>query len=327
MKKKIILVSDTSPPEINGVATTYKNYLYNLSKIHEVIGITSSMFKRVSCPFSKDVKLAYGINLKKEWFSGEFAVHILTEGPVGLKVRNYCVENNIKFTTSYLTMFPEFLKKYIYMPIFITQKYFKWFHKKSNKVMCCTSDLINKLNWLNHNNKVLCKKGVDTNLFTYKEKECKDKKIILYVGRISKEKNIETFCELNVNAKKIVIGDGPEFFKLKNKYLSVEFLGKKTGIELVELYQNSDVFVFPSKADTYGIVMLESLSCGTPVAAYPINGALDLENNYNVICDNILENSVNKLLNFKDYNSCRLLAEKYDWEYSTNLFLRELIFN
>lgn len=326
--KKIILVSDTSPPEINGVATTFKNYINFLkNKNVETVEITSNMFDGVKCPFSKDLKLAYNIKLKDEWFEGNFAVHILTEGPLGVKVRNYCVKKNIKFTTSYLTMFPEFLKKYIKLPVEITRKYFIWFHKKSSKVLCCTKELTQNLKWLNHKNLKICPKGVDVNLFKFKEKKIKDMKTILFVGRISKEKNIEAFCELNVNARKVVIGDGPEINKLKEKYQDVNFCGKLIGKNLVEAYQQADLFVFPSKTDTYGIVMLEALSCGTPVAAYPINGALDLRNEYNVFCDEDLSKAVEKGLKFKDYNSCRLVAEKYDWNLSADKFLDQLIFN
>lgn len=326
--KKIILVSDTCYPQINGVATTFKNYVDFLNKKNiEVIEITSNMFKSIKCPFSKDLKLAYNIKLKDEWFKDNFAVHILTEGPLGFKVRNYCVKSNIRFTTSYLTMFPEFLKKYTKIPIGITRKYFKWFHKKSSKVLCCTKELVENLKWLNHKNLKICPKGVDVNLFKYKNKTINENKVILFVGRISKEKNIEVFCELSVNAKKIVIGDGPEINKLKEKYKDVNFCGKLTGENLVKAYQQADVFVFPSKTDTYGIVMLEALSCGTPVAAYPINGALDLKNQYNVFCDENLNKAVENCLKFTDYNSCRLVAEKYDWSLSSEKFLEHLIFN
>jgi len=186
--KTIILISDTVPPDINGVATTLKNYLKYLNQDHYCIKVISpNLYKTIPCPFSPDVKLAYGIRIDKSVFEGEFAVHLLTEGPLGIAYRNYCIRQKIKFTTSYLTMFPEYLREYLKVPLLLSRIYFRWFHKRSAGVFCCTKELIAKNQWLNHKNLVICRKGVDTNVFTYKNKIDPTIPTLLYVGRVAKE--------------------------------------------------------------------------------------------------------------------------------------------
>ena len=321
--KKIILVSDTSYPDVNGVATTIRNYQAN---IKESCLLSSHDFKSFKCPFSNDVRLAYDVEFDKDLFTGNFAVHIFTEGTLGLSTRKFCLQNDIKFTTSYLTMFPEYIKSYTHIPLFITRAYFKWFHSKSSKVLCCTNDLVNKLSWLNHNNMKVSPKGVNLDFFKCKS-DLTNNNTALYVGRVSKEKNLDAFCQSTLPIQKIVVGDGPLLPYYKQKYKDVYFLGKKTGDELIQAYHNADVFVFPSKTDTYGLVMLEALACGLPVAAYPINGALDLQDEKTVFCDEILDTAISNAFSNLDVQSCREHAEQYSWDIATDKFLNNLIFN
>lgn len=322
--KKIILISDTSYPDVNGVATTMYNYQSNIKESCHLL--SSHDFKSFNCPFSNDVKLAYDVEFDKDLFTGNFAVHIFTEGTLGLLTRNFCLQNDIKFTTSYLTMFPEYIKSYTSIPLFITRAYFKWFHSRSSKVLCCTNDLINKLSWLNHNNMKVSPKGVSLDLFKCKS-DLANNNTALYVGRISKEKNLDAFCQSTLAIQKIVVGDGPLLPYYKQKYKDVYFLGKKTGDELIKAYHNADVFVFPSKTDTYGLVMLEALSCGLPVAAYPINGALDLQDEKTVFCNEILDIAILNAFSNLDVQACREHAEQYSWSIATDNFLNNLIFN
>lgn len=326
--KTIILVTDTYS-DINGVSTTVKNYVKHIPNLgYNLILLHPSDLPYFKCPFSNDVKLAYGLEFKKSYFDNLFAIHIFTEGTLGLEARNFCVRNNIKFTTSYLTMFPEYLKKNAGIPEFLTKKYFNWFHGKSEKVFCCTQDLISQLNWIK-NKKEICPKGVDTSLFKVKEKEKTIKKTALYVGRISKEKNIESFCNLYLPDEKIVIGDGPQINELVKKYPQVKFVGKVYHENLVKFYQDADVFVFPSKTDTYGLVMLEALACGTPVAAYPVNGGLDLADDKTVFVHEDLNIAVMNALDHADktITSYHKKIYKKSWEEVVKAFCNDLVFN
>lgn len=327
--KTIILVSDTCPPNTNGVSTTMKNYIKHIPELgYDLICITPDGLPYFNCPFSNDVKLAYGLEFKKEYFDKSFAVHIMTEGTLGIQARKFCIRNDIKFTTSYLTMFPEYIQKHLLVPIWITRKYFKWFHEKSEKVFCCTEDLANKLDWIKKE-KAICPKGVDAQLFCIKKKKESNIKTALYVGRISREKNIDDFCKLNLPDIKIAVGDGPQLEELKKKYPTVSFIGKLKPEELVEYYQNADVFVFPSKTDTYGLVMLEALACGTPVVGYPINGALDLADDNTVFVDDDLNHAISIAFDHADKNEetyKNKMAQK-SWMKSTEELCSQLIFN
>ena len=326
--KTIILVTDTYS-DTNGVSTTVKNYEKHIPNIgYDLIVLHPSDLPYFRCPFSNDVKLAFNLQFEKKYFEKPFAIHIVTEGTLGLQARNFCLKNSFKFTTSYLTMFPEYLKQHIKLPIWLTRKYFNWFHNKAEKVFCCTKDLANKLDWIK-TKKYICPKGVDTSLFKMKIKESNSKKTALYVGRVSKEKNIEAFCDLHIPTQKTVVGDGPQLEELKIKYPNVNFVGKIGHENLVDYYQKADVFVFPSKTDTYGLVMLEALSCGTPVASYPINGGLDLADNNTVFVDEDLNVAVMNAFDHADRSLVSYKNKMYgkSWEESVESLCSELIFN
>ena len=326
--KTIILVTDTYS-DVNGVSTTIKNYEKHIPELgYNLILLHPKDLPYFRCPFSKDVKLAYNLEFEKSYFKNLFAIHIATEGTLGLQARNFCIKNDIKFTTSYLTMFPEYLKHHLNLPTWITKKYFNWFHKKAEKVFCCTKDLANQIDWIK-TKKAICPKGVNTSTFQIKNKERKKTKTALYVGRVSKEKNIEAFCDLSLPDEKIVVGDGPQLKELSEKYPKIKFVGKVCHENLMEFYQKADVFVFPSKTDTYGLVMLESLACGTPVAAYPVNGGLDLADNNTVFVDEDLNVAVMNVFDHADMNVQAYANKMFgkSWEKSVELFCSELIFN
>jgi glycosyltransferase involved in cell wall biosynthesis len=280
MHKKILIITDNLPDQINGVVTTYKN----LAKCavlegYEIVFLDPSSFKYFSMPGYSEIKLSIplGITKKIENFSPDY-IHIATEGPIGLAARLYLDSKNIKYNTSYHTKLPEALKKLLYIPEFFTWLYIRWFHKHSGRVLTTTISMCDEL--IDHGLKtdiIPWTRGVDRDIFKPTKIKRDEKIVLLCVSRLSKEKNLDAFCSLNYpNSRKILVGDGPYRKHLEEKYKDVEFIGFKTGKELASYYQMADVFVFPSTWDTFGIVMIESLACGTPVAAYPVTGPKDV---------------------------------------------------
>ena len=280
MHKKILIITDNLPDQINGVVTTYKN----LAKCavlegYEIVFLDPSSFKYFSMPGYSEIKLSIplGITKKIENFSPDY-IHIATEGPIGLAARLYLDSKNIKYNTSYHTKLPEALKKLLYIPEFFTWLYIRWFHKHSGRVLTTTISMCDEL--IEHGLKtdiIPWTRGVDRDIFKPTKIKRDEKIVLLCVSRLSKEKNLDAFCSLDYpNSRKILVGDGPYRKHLEEKYKDVEFTGFKTGEELASYYQMADVFVFPSTWDTFGIVMIESLACGTPVAAYPVTGPKDV---------------------------------------------------
>jgi glycosyltransferase involved in cell wall biosynthesis len=280
MHKKILIITDNLLDQINGVVTTYKN----LAKCavlegYEIVFLDPSSFKYFSMPGYSEIKLSIplGITKKIKNFSPDY-MHIATEGPIGLAARLYLDSKNIKYNTSYHTKLPEALKKLLYIPKFFTWFYIRWFHKHSGRVLTTTISMCDEL--IEHGLKtdiIPWTRGVDRDIFKPTKIKRDEKIVLLCVSRLSKEKNLDAFCSLDYpNSRKILVGDGPYRKHLEKKYKDVEFTGFKTGEELASYYQMADVFVFPSTWDTFGIVMIESLACGTPVAAYPVTGPKDV---------------------------------------------------
>jgi len=300
-RTKIILITDAWEPQVNGVVTTYKNIINNLPKDVSADVIHPSLFNSFEFPFYKEIEIAlctYGMmyrllcerTLYYKNLGYSVYYHIATEGVLGFQAKRVLDKKKYTYTTAYHTKFPEFFNEMFKIPIKYTRWYFDWFHGKSKYVLCSSKSNADENNkW----NSVVLDKGY-SEYFSYKNKMPNYIKTLLYVGRVSKEKNLDDFCSLDIpNTKKIVVGDGPYLKKLKQKYTEIEFVGYKFGKELVSYYQNSDVFVFPSKTDTYGIVILEAMACGTPVAAYPVTGPIDqIQNGINGFVDTDLELAV-----------------------------------
>lgn len=283
VRKKIILITDAWHPQVNGVVTTYKNIIDNLPPNVYIDVIHPELFKNIPALFYNEVKLSFcnftkmkslldSKTKKFENLNYEVYYHIATEGILGFNAKRVLDKQKKIYTTAYHTKFPEFFNELLNIPICFTKWYFDWFHKNSKFVLCSSvSSAEENKNW---KTKVL-EKGY-SKYFSFKDKELSNNKTLLYVGRVSKEKNIEKFCELNSpNTTKIVVGDGPDLPRLKKIYPNVNFVGYKFKEELAEFYQKADVFVFPSSVDTYGIVILEAMACGTPVAAFNVTGPKD----------------------------------------------------
>ena len=282
MQKTILIVTDNLPEQINGVVTTYKNIeACAVRDNYRVVYLDPGRFRYVDCPGYNEVKIAL------PWKVGQILeeinpdhIHIATEGPVGLCVRQYLDKHNYRYNTAYHTKFPEGIRKLFGIPESLTWPLVRWFHKHSGKVLTTTDSMVEELQAHGFDGELVSwTRGVDRDIFhpAHRAETVAGKPILLCVSRVSKEKNLEKFFELDYpGATKIMVGDGPMLEIYKKKYPDVIFTGFKTGNSLAEYYANADVFVFPSQWETFGIVMIEAMACGTPVAAYPVQGPLDV---------------------------------------------------
>lgn len=291
--------------------------------------ITPEQFRSVPCPTYPEIRLALFPGRKMARTIESFrpcVVHIATEGPLGLTARRYCVSRGIPFTTAYHTKFPEYLAARSPIPARWTYKGMRWFHRPSAAVMVATATVEKELTRHGFDNIKRWSRGVDTDLFRPREKSFLDlpRPIALYVGRVAVEKNIEAFLALPEPHSKVVVGDGPQMSQLAKKYPDVRFVGLKQGEELARYYAAADVFVFPSLTDTFGLVILEALACGVPVAAYPVAGPLDVIGDAPVGCLHTdLATAVREALKISP-EACRAHAERYSWAASAAQFLENV---
>jgi len=282
--KKLLIITDTTSKQTNGVVRTLGKTIELLSKEFEVVSITPESFKTVPLPFYKEIDISlnsYTIGNYIDNINPDY-IHIATEGPVGLAGKLYCDIKGYNYTTSYHSMFPEFIKNMFSVPEGMTYPYFKWFHSNSKNVLVPTKSIKCLLEEKGFKNLVVWRRGVDRKVFNSSHRDRPknaDRKIILCVSRVSKEKGLDDFCKIPVpdGYLKILVGDGPYLKELKEKYRSeaIAFMGKKVGKELSKRYANADVFIFPSKSDTFGLTQLEAIASGTPVLAY--NGTVSEE--------------------------------------------------
>ena len=324
----ILIATDAWEPQINGVVTTLTQLRTNI-KTHNVVFITPNDFKTFTIPFYSQINLALP---KKTTIDNLIRstnpnyIHIATEGPVGYYVRQWCIKNNKKFTTSYHTKFPEIIEKHFYVPQFISRQYLKKFHSVSSGVFCASPSLKKQLIEQDYKNIISWSRGVDTQLFKpdYTKNPKNKMPTFLYVGRVSKEKNLEDFLSLNLPGNIVIVGDGPQLDYYRNKYSSVNFVGSKTGKQLVEYYQSADVFCFPSRSDTFGIVILEALACGLPVAGYNVTGPKDIiTSKTGVLSDDLYQNCID-CLKLQSYH-CVQLAKNYQWSTVAEDFVNSLV--
>ena len=282
MQKTILIVTDNLSEQINGVVTTYKNIeAHAVRDNYRVVYLDPGRFRYVDCPGYNEVK----ITLTRKRTVGKIFeeinpdyIHIATEGPLGLCARQYLDQHGYRYNTAYHTKFPEGIRKLFGIPESITWPLVRWFHKHSGKVLTTTDTMVEELRSHGFDGEVIpWTRGVDRDIFSPAHRVETISKYILCVSRVSKEKNLEAFFELDYPGYlKVMVGDGPMLETYKQQYPSVHFTGYKTGIDLAKYYANAEVFVFPSQWETFGIVMIESMACGTPVAAYPCQGPLDV---------------------------------------------------
>lgn len=328
MRKTILIVTDNLPDQINGVVTTYKNIeACALLDGYTFVYLDPRGFHYFDCPRYNEVKITYPrkIGEKIEAIRPDY-IHIATEGTLGLCARQYLDKHNHRYNTAYHTKLPEGIRKLFGIPESLTWPLVRWFHKHSGKVLTTTDSMVKELRDHGFDGDVISwTRGVDRSIF-YPDSNFVKSNILLCVSRVSKEKSLEDFFELDYSGyRKIMVGDGPMLAEYKTRYTDVEFVGYKRGKELADYYRQADVFVFPSKWETFGLVMIEAMACGVPVAAYPCQGPIDvidpgetgfMQKDLKLAVDQCL------LLNRDEVN---LHSQKWSWENAWQIFKKNLI--
>ena len=326
MRKKILIITDNVKNQINGVVTTFKNLEDHASRNgYSVVYLDPGKFPNFACPGYPEVRLCWphGISKKIKEIQPDF-IHIATEGPVGFFARWWCERNNVPYNTSYHTDFPEFLKTMYRVPKFLTYWYLRWFHKNSHRVLVTTKTIEADLASHGFANMVVWTRGVNRDLIPSRERCERTKPLILNVGRVSAEKGLAELSKLQDDYTLVIIGDGPYMRQARKLLPNAKFVGYKSGQELVDYYYNADVFVFPSSADTFGLVMIEAMATGTPVAAFPVQGPVDVINNgVNGYMEWDLESAVKQCLTL-DREQVKESSNHWTWEECWRIFKENL---
>jgi glycosyltransferase involved in cell wall biosynthesis len=338
---KIVLITDAWQPQVNGVVTTLVELVRELEIAgHSVEVIHPGLFKTKPCPGYAGIDLAVSpkAQLKKMLESMSFdAIHLATEGPLGWAARGICSTHQWRYTTAYHTRFPEILKAALKIPLFIGYAIFKHFHRHSAGVMVPTFGVQKLLSDKGFQSLKPWTHGVDISLFKYANEPLLHpdisklkRPIALFVGRVSYEKNIETFLKMPFAGSKVVCGVGPLEKDLKSRYSDITWLGLLPRSELSTVYASADVFVFPSRHETFGLVMLEAMACGTPVAAFPVDGPQEVLLNHTsgIVKGGILSEDLaaatQSALNIPRHQA-RERATEFSWENASTLFLKNLV--
>ncbi len=323
---KIVIVTDAWTPQVNGVVRTLKQTRKCLEQLgHEVHFITPELFKTIPCPSYPSIPLALFPGRKVAQMLNEHnanAVHIATEGPLGMAARRWCLRNKFQFTTSYHTQFPEYVRLRAPIPLSWTYAWLRRFHGKAVRTLVPTESQRQRLLDRGFDNVEVWGRGVDTQIFTPDKPQQLNLPgpILLNMGRVAVEKNIEAFLNLDVPGSKVVVGDGPDLEQLQRAYPDVLFTGARFGRELASYVAAADVFVFPSRTDTFGLVLLEAMACGVPVAAYPVTGPADvvLDGITGCLNENLAEAVKNALK--IDSRACLEYARQNSWLASSEVF-------
>lgn len=328
---KLLVVTDAWAPQVNGVVRTLEMLGNDLAAMgHDVAYATPEGRFTLPLPSYPEIRMAMFPRKSLENMIDTFqpdAIHIATEGTLGLSARAICCKRKIPFTTSFHTRFPEYVRVRLpFVPEALLYRFLRWFHSPATAMMVATPSLKAELEGHGFNNLKLWSRGVDVETFRPVEgaKLPYEGPIWLYVGRVSVEKNLAAFLQLDLPGTKLVIGDGPNRSALERQFPKAHFLGAKTGTELVRHYAASDVFVFPSRTDTFGLVMLEALACGVPVAAFPVQGPRDVVGDAAIAClDEDLGRACRKALTIPR-DACRAFALNRSWRACTEQFLSNL---
>jgi len=325
---KILIITDAWHPQVNGVVKTLSYLVDELKKLkHKIFLITPNEFITIPCPTYPEIRLsinAYPKIYKKIEEIKPHIVHIATEGPLGFFARRFCIKNKIRFTSSLHTKFAEYVNERTHIPVSIGYSFLRYFHKASDKILVTTKNMVNELQNRKFKNLVVWTRGVNKKVFGKVEKFniALPRPIYTYVGRVAIEKNIKAFLDIDIQGSKVIVGDGPQLGELKKSYKNVLFTGMLKEKEVASYLAASDVFVFPSKTDTFGIVIIEALAAGVPVAAYPVTGPKCILQNTKVDClDWNLKESMKKALKIKK-EDCKDIARNYTWENCAKIFLQ-----
>jgi len=326
MGMKILIASDAWVPQTNGVVTTLSQTVAHLRQFgHTVRVVTPDQFRTFPCPTYPEIRVALFpyrrmAQLIEAWQPQ--ALHIATEGPLGFAARRYCVRHGLRFTTSYHTQFPQYLRQRFPVPTALSYRGLRWFHGAAHTCMVSTPTVEAQLVERGFRNLSRWRRGVDTRLFRPQSKDFLSlpRPIAAYVGRVAVEKNVDAFLSMPWLGSKLVIGDGPERPRCQAQFPDATFVGYQRGEALARHLAAADVLVFPSLTDTFGLVNLEAMACGVPVAAYPVAGPID------VIDDGItgslhedLATAAVRALSI-DPHACRKRAERSGWDVCSREF-------
>ena len=326
----VLIATDAWHPQVNGVVRTLTSLANSASGLGaEIEFLTPEGFPSMPVPTYPGLRIALPrrreIARRIEAVSPD-AIHIATEGPIGWAVRAYCRRHKLAFTTSYTTRFPEYVSVRTGIPEGLGYAVMRQFHSASSMVMVATDSLRRELAGRGFRRLGYWTRGVNTELFRPDDPARLDlpRPIFMTMGRVAVEKNLEAFLSLDLPGSKVVVGDGPQKAELQRKFPDVHFLGEKKGRDLSSHLAAADVFVFPSLTDTFGVVQLEALACGTPVAAFPVTGPLDVIADRPIgAIDHDLRAACLRALNMSR-ETCRNFALERSWENSARQFFGNL---
>jgi glycosyltransferase involved in cell wall biosynthesis len=323
---RVLVATDAWSPQVNGVVRTYERLAQEAPKLGcEIVFLAPPLFRTLPCPTYPEIRLALAgpgaIAQTVERLRPDF-IHIATEGPIGLMTRRYCRKRKWPFTTSYHTRFPEYVSARLSVPESWCYALQRRFHNAAAGTFVATPSVAADLAARGFQRLMPWSRGVDTVLFRPRDVRLFGAgPVFLYVGRIAVEKNIEAFLDLDLPGRKVLVGGGPQLDALKRLYPNALFTGPREGEALAEAYASADVFVFPSLTDTFGLVMLEALACGVPVAAYPESGPKDVLTDPKAgVSGRDLREAALKALKL-DQNAARAHALTYSWENSARQFI------
>jgi glycosyltransferase involved in cell wall biosynthesis len=328
---KILIATDAWLPQTNGVVNTLRHTSEALRRSgHDVSLLTPQLFRTVACPSYPEIRLSLlpgaAVSEHIEQFDPD-AIHIATEGPIGFAARRHCTTRAMHFTTSYHTQFPEYLRSRLPVPLSFSYAALRRFHGSAKHCMVSTPTMQSKLEQRGFSNIVRWQRGVDTDLFKPRDKQFLDlpRPIAVYVGRVSVEKNLDAFMAMPWTGSKLVVGDGPDRQRLQAAHPQVAFAGYRFGEDLAMHLAAADIMVFPSLTDTFGLVNLEAMACGVPVAAFPVAGPIDVvDDGVTGALDWDLGTAAKRALQI-DPDACRARALRSDWNASTRQFESNLV--
>ncbi|MFI5020372.1 MAG: glycosyltransferase family 4 protein [Alphaproteobacteria bacterium] len=324
---KVLLITDAWPPQVNGVVRTLKETIRHLEIFgHSAQVVSPDGFRTVPCPSYPEIRLALFAARKVRHridAAAADAVHIVTEGPLGIAARRHCLRSGVPFTTAYHTAFPEYLEARLPLSLALGYAFMRRFHAPSRGVMVPTETMTRRLAERGFGRLKMWSRGVDGRLFRPRRKDFLGgpRPLYLYAGRVALEKNIEAFLKLELKGTKYVVGAGPQLARLKAKYPGARYTGYVDDETLAACYASADVFVFPSRSDTFGLVLLEALASGLPVAAFRVTGPLDVigASRVGALSDDLAE-AVDSALAIPP-EACRAHALSFSWADATRQFL------
>lgn len=328
---KIAIVTDAWHPQVNGVVTTLERTAHCLSELgHDARIVSPEQFRTLPCPIYPEIRLALapGARLGRMLTDHTFdSIHIATEGPLGIAARRVCLRGGLAFTTSYHTQFPQYVRARMPLPEAWTYAFLRWHHAPARRTLVPTPQQRAVLVRRGFGRVVLWSRGVDTEIFRPRGRAHPGlrRPILIYVGRVAIEKNLEAFLAADVPGTKVVVGDGPDRDALARRYPDAHFVGYKFDADLAGHLSSADALVFPSRTDTFGLVMLEAMACGTPVAAYPVTGPIDVVRpGVDGVLDDDLAAAIRGALEL-DRDACRASAAHRTWRRATEQFFDHLV--